>query len=85
MELLKATRPALPPTIVAKQPETPKRRVVSMAAPPADLRRRLVDRALLNFDRQLKWVSASRLTAGEPMVPARRPLRRLARQKIQAR
>ena len=84
-ELLKAMRLALPPTIAAKRPETPKRRVASMAAVPADLRPRRVDRALPNFDRQLKWVSVSRLPAARPMARAWRPLPRRVPQKIPAR
>lgn len=54
MELLKVTWPARRQTIGVKQPETRMRRVASMAAPPADLPRRLVDLALPNSDRQLK-------------------------------
>ena len=84
-ELPKVTRPALRPTIVAKEPETPKRRVASMAAPAADLRPRLVDRALPNFDRQLKLVSVSRLPAARRMARAWRPLPRRVPQKIPAR
>ena len=83
-ELLKAMRPALPPTIAAKRPETPKRRVALMAALPADLRLRLVDRALPSFDRLLKWVSAFRSLAAKEMARATRPLRLQGRQKIPA-
>jgi len=79
------TRPALRPAIAAKQPETPQRRVASMAALPADLHPRRVARALPNFDRQLKWVSVSRLPAARRMARAWRPLPRRVPQKIPAR
>ena len=54
MELLKAMQPGLRWTISVKQLEKPRRPVALTAAPPVDLPRRLVDRALPNFDRQLK-------------------------------
>ena len=59
IQLLKATRTARRRTVSVKRLERQKLQVALMAAPPADLLRRPVVRALANFDRQLKWVSAS--------------------------
>jgi hypothetical protein len=84
MELLKVTRPARRQTIGVKQPETAKRRVALMAAPPADLSRRLVGRALPNFDLQPKLTSKSRLAVQTQMAPGMLMLHHPARPEIRA-
>src|SRR5436853_5718660 len=84
MELLKATQLARPRMISVKLLEKRMSQVGLMAPLPADLPPRPVDRALPNFARQLKWVSASRLIVAKPMAPAKRPPRLQAQQKIQA-
>src|SRR5438270_11936528 len=79
-KLVQRTRPELQPTISAKPPETRRCQAAFSAEPVADLRPRLVDRALRNFDLRLKLVLEFRSVVPKRREQATRwPLRRALR------
>ena len=84
LELLKAMQPAPQRMSAAKRPETPKRRVASTVALPADLRRRQAVRALPNCGRQPRLASESRSSVAKGTALAKRLLRLQRQQKTQA-
>ena len=79
-KLVQRMRPELQPTISAKRPETRRCQAAFSAEPVADLRPRLVDRALRNFDLRLKLVLEFRSVVPKRREQATRwPLRRALR------